>query len=644
LASTTKNRIIFAFILILLTPTLLVWENASFVSANFMPPTTPSGIYIQTDGAVRGTDKLQRSGNTYTFTEDIYETIVVEKDDVVIDGAGFSLQGNPNSTGLFLRERDKVTIRNLQVKGWSCGVMFTWASFDAPDQPRKNILSNCTIKDNRAGVVLGDFSNGTQILGNVLANNTYSFDMDALTASSSILRNNKFENNTYHMRDPGSTIQDVDTSNTVDGKPIIYWVNQRDKTVPADAGFVVLKGCSNITVQGLTLSRNAAGIVLDGTVNSTITGNFLAGNADGVELRSSSNNRIEQNSVRENAGYGIYLSSASNSNIIEHNDVASNSRSGVYVGHSSTDNSITHNYVGSNGENGIHLDGGNSQITENNATANGGAGIRIAFAGETCTVSKNYVVKNGLGIFLEKPTFQGTFGYIVSENTLSENNGFSMKVSAELTGCEIYRNNFINNNVTEGLQVSNPMLWADGLFQTARMNAWDADGKGNYWSDYKTRYPETLEASGTGTGNTPFFINENNIDHHPLISPVPYPDVPSATIEETTATPPVTPTPPTQTPPPSNSPSPTLTPTTSLSPTQTPTQPAASPTQEPTTTPTSSPQTNSGSGFLGTGFPAEIAYAAIVSAIIAAILVAIFLRRKNLAGRNNLKPQPQENI
>jgi hypothetical protein len=43
--------------------------------------------YIRADGTVEGTDKILRDGNLYTFTGNIYGPIVVEKDDVVIDGA-----------------------------------------------------------------------------------------------------------------------------------------------------------------------------------------------------------------------------------------------------------------------------------------------------------------------------------------------------------------------------------------------------------------------------------------------------------------------------------------------------------------------------------------------------------------------------
>jgi hypothetical protein len=50
-------------------------------------------------------------------------------------------------------------------------------------------------------------------------------------------------------------------------------------------------------------------------------------------------------------------------------------------------------------------------------------------------------------------------------------------------------------------------------------NNWDNGIEGNYWSDYTTRYNNVSEIANTGVGNTPYFINENNIDHYPLLAP-----------------------------------------------------------------------------------------------------------------------------
>ena len=50
-------------------------------------------IYIRADGSVEGTNKIHWEGNIYTLSDDIFGTIEVEKDDIVIDGSGYTLQG-----------------------------------------------------------------------------------------------------------------------------------------------------------------------------------------------------------------------------------------------------------------------------------------------------------------------------------------------------------------------------------------------------------------------------------------------------------------------------------------------------------------------------------------------------------------------
>jgi hypothetical protein len=47
-------------------------------------------IFIRADGSVEGTTKIYRDGNTYSFTDDISGSIVVERDGVTVDGADYA--------------------------------------------------------------------------------------------------------------------------------------------------------------------------------------------------------------------------------------------------------------------------------------------------------------------------------------------------------------------------------------------------------------------------------------------------------------------------------------------------------------------------------------------------------------------------
>jgi parallel beta-helix repeat protein len=72
---------------------------------------------------------------------------------------------------------------------------------------------------------------------------------------------------------------------------------------------------------------------------------------------------------------------------------------------------------------------------------------------------------------------------------------------------QFYHNNFINNII----QVSS-------YFNTSN-NSWDNGIKGNYWDNYRIKYPNATINRTRGTWNTPYVVNAsgNNTDKHPWV-------------------------------------------------------------------------------------------------------------------------------
>ena len=96
-----------------------------------------STIYIRTNGSVEGTDKIQRDGNVYTFLGNInidgsgVDGIIVEKDNIVIDGADFTLEITgemESSIGIMLIDQTNVTIKNLQIINFNYGIQLKGSS------------------------------------------------------------------------------------------------------------------------------------------------------------------------------------------------------------------------------------------------------------------------------------------------------------------------------------------------------------------------------------------------------------------------------------------------------------------------------------------------------------------------------------
>jgi parallel beta-helix repeat protein len=154
-----KNIVFLAFVL---------WLLSTAVAMTFVSPVVAQGtIYIRSDGRVEGTDKIQRDGNIYTFTGNIYDEIVVQRDKIVVDGASYTLQGTGSGTGIYLSRRSNVTIQNMQIRLFENGIYLD-------DSSGNNIYGN-TITNNDRGIYLrGSRANkilGNNIYGNTITNN-----------------------------------------------------------------------------------------------------------------------------------------------------------------------------------------------------------------------------------------------------------------------------------------------------------------------------------------------------------------------------------------------------------------------------------------------------------------------------------------
>ena len=130
-------------------------------------------IYIRTDGSVDpNTAPISTVDNvTYTLTDNIVgdvpkysEAIVVQRDNIVVDGAGYSLQGLEawGSKGVALSGRSNVTIKNMKIKSF-------WAGVQLGSSDYNNIFGNKMIT-NGYGITLYESSNNT-ISGNNITKN-----------------------------------------------------------------------------------------------------------------------------------------------------------------------------------------------------------------------------------------------------------------------------------------------------------------------------------------------------------------------------------------------------------------------------------------------------------------------------------------
>jgi len=207
-----------------------------------------------------------------------------------------------------------------------------------------------------------------------------------------------------------------------------------------------------------------------------------------------SGNLVSKNRIAA-CGVGIHV--GSNGDTISENNITENLR-GISCSFSNNC-TISRNSITANEYLGIWLRQSSSNIVSgNNLTSNHGEGIDLYLSFNN-TISGNFIADNTeQGVYLLRSSNNVVSGNIV------KNNSCAIWLGGESSGNIVYHNEFLNN--TEQVHSSNSTnVWDDGV------------GKGNYWSDYEDRYPNATEVDGSGIWDTPYVVDENNVDNYPIV-------------------------------------------------------------------------------------------------------------------------------
>jgi len=171
-----------------------------------------STIYIREDGTVEGTNKIQHVGNVYIFTGDISGSIILEKGNIEIDGAGYALQGNGGGTGIYFESGVNVTIRNMEISHFRWGI---------DGISTNSTLSGNTIINNEVnGVILkGDNHN---MFGNSIANNG-NYGVDLYFSDYNTISKNKMTENKIGIYLYGSTYNSISENSVINNSAAGLW-------------------------------------------------------------------------------------------------------------------------------------------------------------------------------------------------------------------------------------------------------------------------------------------------------------------------------------------------------------------------------------------------------------------------------------
>lgn len=364
-----KGKAVSAIILTLLSRSML---NSAF---NIQSVKASGTIYIRADGSIEPTTApMKRNGDIYTLTGNIFNnSIEVERDNIVVDGASYILQGPGYSVydplydslglGVRLTHVTNVTIRNAKIEAFGIGIYISYFSnhsiisrnditnngygvyLVSPTQ--YSIISENKINNNQYGIRLSSSSNNT-IYGNNITGNNYRGISIGHCSYNNIIENNIAKNKV------GIETDDKSSYNNISGNNI---ENNGDIRSLSDNGGLYIEYSNNNRVDKNTIKNNSYGIFILNSANNTISENRVKNNVEGILLFNSFSNTLYGNTIAENriyingtvlphGGCGVKISSSSN-NTFYHNNFVENALQvyGVTVGSSNSwDNGVEGNF------------------------------------------------------------------------------------------------------------------------------------------------------------------------------------------------------------------------------------------------------------------------------------------------------------
>lgn len=270
---------------------------------------------------------------------------------------------------------------------------------------RDNEIRDCNIWNNGIGITI-DESYNTFMRGNSLWNNTYNFGVQG--------------SGTQDYQ------QDIDTSNTIDGKPIYYLVNIQNiifDGVLLDPGYIALIDCSNIVVRNLNLTNNMHGLFLSNTNDVQLYNCNISKNQHGIKADNCSEINIYHCDFFEN-NTAVYFDYGYENSVIECNLL--NNECGIYLGvsthhievfkcnilfnkegiisHAARDSVIRQCNISSNNV-GLYMEGSSNQkviscMISNNQTD----GIYLEYNQECSFINDTIVFNGERGVFCNQAT------------------------------------------------------------------------------------------------------------------------------------------------------------------------------------------------------------------------------------------------
>jgi len=366
------------------------------ISSNINTVEASDTIYIRFDGSVDPPTAPITSLNnvTYHLTGDVGDQIVVERDNIIIDGLDHRIQGTGSGTGMSLSGRNNVTIRRVEISSFYYGLQLYNSS--------GNSICESNMTGNSHGISLTR-SKGNGIIENSVASNTASGIHLHVSHNNILCRNRILGNEAWGVR--------------------------------------LYSSCYN-DITGNDFRSNEEGIELRNATSNTVAENIMSGNWRGIGFMwITEGNVISGNSIVNNQhGVWFYYTQTCR-NQFYHNNFINNTyhRAGDQLGGPcDLDNAWDRGYPSGGNYWSDHISSDQHHGLYQNVS--GGDGI----ADDSYEIAKDIIDFYPLiGVFHDFPTDTGNDIYIVSNSTIeslayTKSNGTIKMLVSNSTGDQIY--------------------------------------------------------------------------------------------------------------------------------------------------------------------------------------------------------------
>jgi len=478
-----------------------------------------------------------------------------------------------------------VRFENVQTLGPVAKGLFARGNYSDPWNPivaGSVSVSDCTINGFTNGEGASFSYLDTLVLSRVTINDPYNPGLHTGTSITAVLNiqmsHVAFFDCALFMNGPPVQTCSIDTTNTVNGKPILFLNNQSGFTIGPvndrhhrnrfedrrcdDRGYrvhynispaqVIAYNCSNFEIANVVMDAGGYFVTLYGCKNGWIHDSEMTNSKyDAIYMVWCGGIIIERCKIHYNLRGGILSGGGdvARKNIIRNNEIYDNGRNVRPI--------LSFNMEISNNEiyftkpiidlimsvtpdtylYGIQMMGSHDIDIKNNYIHDVSWAIDDEYfygigSGENVNIIGNKI-DSGYAAILEDVSYLTTVGIMNSISssassawTIANNvvTNFSMLLTIDTPDCLIRGNAFKNGAIS--IWGAGTAVYLNGFFNCSMSSstevAWNSSQFGNYWSDYKIKYPDAKRAAHF-TWDTPYVISDGVIDYKPLVMfPLPF--------------------------------------------------------------------------------------------------------------------------